>query len=71
MNAALGWIGDVFIVVGLYGVGNRSRRAFLASIVGEACWILRATALRDWALAAICVVFLLMAVRSYIKWGQA
>ena len=66
----LGWIGNVFIVVGLWGVGNKSRRAFLASIVGESFWILNATLRHDSALTAICVVFLVMAIRGYIKWGK-
>lgn len=64
----LGWIGNVFIVVGLWGVGNRDRRAFLASCVGEALWIANAYARSDWALASICVVFFAMAVRGYLKW---
>lgn len=66
----LSWIGNLFIVAGLYGVGNKLRRAFLASIVGESCWIIQAASKHDWALTSICVVFLLMAVRSYIKWGK-
>lgn len=68
-GAVLGWIGNLFIIAGLWGVGNRSRRAFLFSVVGEACWISNATARRDWALASICVVFAVMAIRGYIKWG--
>lgn len=66
----LAWIGNIFLVLGLYGVGNRVRRAFLAYIVGEACWVIQATSKHDWALASICAVFLLMAIRSYVKWGE-
>lgn len=66
----LAWIGNVFIVIGLWGVGNKSRNAFIPSIIGEAAWITHAYLRSDWALAAICVVFCAMAVRSYIKWGQ-
>lgn len=66
----LGWVGNLFIVVGLWGVGNRSRTAFVVSALGEACWVSNAVARKDWALASICVVFLLMAVRSYVLWGR-
>lgn len=67
----LGWIGNVFIVAGLWGIGNKARSAFLLSIVGECLWIANAltkAGSADWALASICAVFALMAVRSYVKW---
>lgn len=67
----LGWIGNIFIVAGLWGVGNRSRNAFLLSITGETFWIANAYLRADWALTSICVVFLLMAVRGYVKWGKS
>ena len=67
----LGWIGNVFIVVGLWRIGNKVRSAFLFSIVGESCWTANAYLHGDWALVSICTIFNLMAVRSYIKWGQA
>lgn len=66
----LGWIGNVFIVLGLWGVGNRARNAFLLSAAGEAFWIANAGLRGDWALGSICVVFFLMALRSYVKWGH-
>lgn len=65
----LGWIGNAFIVAGLWGVGNKRRGAFILSAVGELLWIANATGRGDWALASICVVFLLMALRSYVKWA--
>jgi len=66
----LGWIGNVFIVVGLWKIGSKVRSAFLFSIVGESLWIANAVARQDWALASICTVFNLMALRSYYMWGQ-
>ena len=66
----LGWIGNLFIVAGLWGVGDKRRHAFLFSIAGEGAWIANAHSREDWALTSICVVFLLMAVRGWIKWGR-
>lgn len=66
----LGWAGNVFIIVGLWGIGNKQRSAFIASMVGEALWIANAAGRSDYALTAICVVFLGMAARSYVKWGE-
>jgi hypothetical protein len=67
----LGWIGNVLIVVGLWKIGDKWRHAFVFSVLGELAWIARSVAARDWALASICVVFCLMAVRSWVKWGAA
>ena len=65
----LGWIGNAFIVAGLWGIGNKTRSAFVLSVIGESFWIANAYLRQDWALATICVVFAAMAVRSYIKWA--
>lgn len=66
----VGWAGNVFIVYGLWGVGNKYRPAFLASIIGESFWIANAYRRSDWALGSICVVFLAMALRAYYLWGK-
>jgi hypothetical protein len=65
-----GWTGNVFIVVGLWGVGNKRRGAFWCSMIGEACYIWRSYIARDPALGFVCVVFLLMALRGYVLWGR-
>lgn len=66
----LGWSGNALIVGGLWGVGNHNRSAFLLSIAGEGLWIANAYSWHDWPLLSICTIFLLMAVRSYVKWGK-
>jgi hypothetical protein len=66
----LGWIGNVFIVGGLYGVGNKWRHAFLLSMLGECFYITRSYLLGDWALLSIGIVLLLMAGRAWVKWGR-
>lgn len=65
-----GWLGNLFIVAGLWGVGSRKRGAFLFSIAGEAFYIHRSFMVRDWALFAVCWVFLAMAARGYVLWGR-
>lgn len=64
----LGWVGNIFIVTGLWLIGNKARKAFYFSIVGESCWIINALIRHDLALATICIVFLLAAIRGLIKW---
>lgn len=70
VSGLLGWIGNIFIVVGLWKIGDKWRHAFLFSIVGEAAWIARATMVEDWALATICLIFCGLAARSWYKWAS-
>lgn len=68
----MGWIGNAFLVMGLYGITSKTPRrgAFLFSIVGEVVYIIRSIVVHDWALVAICVIFCGMAVRGYRNWSN-
>jgi hypothetical protein len=67
----LGWFGNIFLVLGLYLIGFKWRPAFLFSVVGEAVWITLAIQRHQYDLAFMCVVFGVMAIRNFIKWGSA
>ena len=67
----LSWVGNILIVIGLWRVGSKDRNAFLFSIAGETCWIVWSALTGNWALTFICVVFNLLALRNYIKWGAS
>jgi hypothetical protein len=66
----LGWFGNIFIVLGLWSVGDKKRYAFLFSIVGETIWVIYAVLLGLWDLAFACVLFDALAIRNWIKWGK-
>lgn len=66
----MGWVGNVFILVGMWRIGNRHRDAFLWSIAGELLWVVHSTYLGMWDLTIICLVFCLMAARNWLKWGN-
>ena len=65
----MGWLGNVFICGGLWGIGNKWRPAFLLSIAGELCWMLASYQLAQWDLFFICGVFAALAARSYVRWA--
>lgn len=65
----LAWLGNILIIVGLYKIGNKQRSAFIWSICGESAWTASAILAENWALAFICTVFNVMALRNWIKWG--
>jgi len=64
------WIGNFLICLGLWFIGDKKRWAFLFSIAGECCWIAYSLKIGLYSLAAICVVFAVLAARSYCKWGR-
>jgi hypothetical protein len=63
-----GWIANVFLVAGLWFVGNRLKWAFLLTIVGEVAWVFIAVARDQYDMAAICAVFTLLALRNLLLW---
>jgi len=65
------WIGNLFIVLGLWGIGDKRRGAFVLSMIGEGCWIVFSLRSGLYSLALICVVFFGMAARSWWKWGRS
>ena len=66
----MGWIGNIFIILGLWFVGNKKRWAFILSVIGETCWIIHSFLIQMYDLAIICIVFALLAARSWYKWGK-
>lgn len=66
----LSWIGNVLIVIGLWKVGDKTRKAFLFSIAGETLWTFAGLLTQNYALSFICAVFCVMAARNFFKWGQ-
>jgi hypothetical protein len=67
----ISWVGNVFICLGLWHIGNKKRWAFLLSILGEMAWIIYSLQTRLWSLAFICCVFATLAARSWVKWGKS
>src|SRR5689334_5719278 len=53
----VGWIGNVFIVIGIWLVGYKDRRCFLFSVVGELAWVVHALRRGQYDLAVICILF--------------
>jgi hypothetical protein len=66
----LAWVGNFFIVLGLWQIGNKKRYAFILSLLGESAWVGYAMVIRMYSLAFICLIFAVLALRNYIKWGE-
>jgi len=66
----MGWVANIFILIGMFLIGEKNRTAFLFSITGEAIWALYAAIIGMWDLAIICIVFCIVAFRNWVKWGR-
>jgi len=66
----MGWVGNIFIVIGLWLVGNKNRTAFIFTVIGESIWVAYAFTKGLYDLAFICIVFAVLAARNWYKWGQ-
>jgi len=70
MMLLLSWVGNVFIVFGLWHQAKQVWWAYVFSIAGEALWITYALSAHLWSLALICTVFGGLALRSMIMWRK-
>lgn len=66
----IGWVSNILIVLGLWGIGNKTRSALWFTMVGEVGYMVHTYLVRDYAITAACTIFFVMAVRAYVKWGR-
>lgn len=66
----LGWVANVFLVIGLWTMGDRWPYAFAFTFVGEALWSIKVAKMRQWDMLAICVVFAILALRNLVLWSS-
>jgi hypothetical protein len=64
----LGWLANALCVVGVWGVGSKRRGAFLVTIAGELLWVVVALDRGMYDLAAVCLLFGVLAFRSWYQW---
>jgi hypothetical protein len=62
----LGWIGNAFLVVGMWQIGNRKRWAFILQAIGEIIWLYACYLLYSYSMMFICAVFTVIAIRNYV-----
>jgi hypothetical protein len=66
----MGWIGNIFLVVGIWLIGCKRRTGFLCALVGELLWTLYARQTGQWSLIFICIVFDVIYAINYWKWRK-
>jgi hypothetical protein len=66
----LGWAGNLALIISLYAMHPRRRWPFVMSVVGEALWLVVSVDRRSADMIFLCVVFCVLAVRNFVKWGR-
>lgn len=71
MISLLGWLGNIFLIWGIWEIGNKRRFAHLLTMIGEAAWIGKCLLLTPqvWDLAFICAIFFVLAARCWVLWA--
>lgn len=64
----LGWIGNVFIIIGIVLIAYRLRLGFIASCVGNTLWLAKAVATNQYDLTTIQVIIVSLQIFSWWKW---
>jgi len=70
---ALGYVGTVFIILGIFLVGRKYRHALLFSIIGEGAYVIRELAKWpnvDWALLSLVTILLIVAADGWRRWQK-
>ena len=67
----IGWIGNLCVIIGLWGVGDKNRNMLWFSMAGEVSYIIPCAIVKDWPIFFAAWIFLFMVVRAYVKWGQS
>jgi len=64
----MGWFANIFIVFGLWFIGNKKRFAFVFTFIGETIWTIYSFSIGMYDLAAVCALFAMLAARNWLKW---
>jgi hypothetical protein len=64
----IGWIGNIFLVIGYLAVGEKSAWGFLSVAIGELMWVYKTYRMRHWDMIFICLVFMVIALINLFRW---
>ena len=66
MISVMKWLGNAFLIAGLWKLGDGWRHAYWLTILGEVCYIV--VSLNDFPLAFICGLFAVVSFRNWYIW---
>ncbi len=70
MTGYMGYLGSASVLTGMWFIGRKWRFGFLLGALGEVFWFSRGYQANEIDLMALAVVFTLMNLSNWIKWGR-
>jgi hypothetical protein len=67
----LGWLANVFLIIGLFLIGRKWRHAFALTVVGEVLWCVVSWQLGRADMLSLCVIFACLAGWNWWSWQEA
>ena len=64
----MGWIGSLFIALGVYLTGRKLRIGWLSTFTGEFFWGMKGYETSQWDLVALSSVFAVLYLHNFRKW---
>jgi len=64
------WIANIFLIIGLFLIGNKNKYSFIFTIIGESIWTIVALCTHQYDLAFICAIFTILAIRNFRRWNN-
>lgn len=71
MTGYMGYLGSASVLTGMWFIGRKWRFGFLLGALGEVFWFTRGYQASETDLMALAVVFTLMNLSNWLKWGRA
>lgn len=66
----IGWIGNIFILIGLVLVSYRRRSGFVHGCVGNSLWIVKASLTDQYDLLTIEIIIVIIQIFAWYNWGR-
>ncbi len=66
----MGWVANIFLLIGLVGLGKKWKHAFLFTAVGEVLWVVESVLIARWDMITLCAVFAVLALWNWVVWNR-
>lgn len=66
-----GWLGNIFILLGIILLAYKKRPGFICGIIGNGFWCLKGVATEQYDLVSIEILIVVLQAFSWWKWGRA
>lgn len=64
----MGWVGNVFLILGLVLAGRKWKHAYAWTVAGEVLWLIESAKLVRWDMIVLCAVFAVIAAWNWWQW---